>query len=647
MAYINGNEILFSSQVNTGEGGGSCDCETVPDYVKAEAAEVADKIINNRTANSLVLLMATDIHLGAPNHSSVYETVKNAVTHAGQGMNEIRRNITPDGIVFLGDYNYASNDATKEENINIVKEVHQAFDEATRGITTVWLDGNHDYFVDEGKQGRVSDNERYALIGANNSKDAVVNYSHINGNYGYVDFERQKIRLIYLNTDDNEPTYGGSGVIGKTQGQWLIQTLLDMSQKGADEEKWGVVICTHWTPFDRAQLHYVLGDFKDRVAGRRHSLSYDFTNAKSELIGCFHGHIHNLKVTDIKTAGGNVIKAICVPNVYPLRQNPYWDSTTYGQTWGEFDKDSGEPVFYDKIADTAEDTSFNAVVIDRENKKIHAICYGAGYDRAIDYSGEGNEEPEIPVEPGTPASYAITNNLTNCTTSNSATSVQEGSSYNATLTANAGYTLGMVTVTMGGSAVSVTGGAINIASVTGDIVITATANEASGGGTTIENLLPKAVQLASNEIYGGDYDEDGVADGYAKGTRLSSSGSDRTDNEAIFATGFIEVNPTDTIYLKNVKISTNAENTYNEIAFYNSSKGFVSAIGKVTAYNILTNYGGTSETYENFPVLTSFSLQSLAAGLGVDFTANDVKYMRLSCLKISADSIITVNQPIE
>lgn len=71
--------------------------------------------------------------------------------------------------------------------------------------------------------------------------------------------------------------------------------------------------------------------------------------------------------------------------------------------------------------------------------------------------------------------YTVTNNLTNVTTNNAAGSVKEGSSYTATLTPAEGYVLDSVTVTMGGSPVSVSNGVINISGVTGNIVIAATA----------------------------------------------------------------------------------------------------------------------------------------------------------------------------
>lgn len=76
--------------------------------------------------------------------------------------------------------------------------------------------------------------------------------------------------------------------------------------------------------------------------------------------------------------------------------------------------------------------------------------------------------------------YAITNNLTNCVNSNVNTSVAENSSYVANINANDGYTLDSVIVTMGGvdiTSSAYSDGQINISSVTGNIVITASASE--------------------------------------------------------------------------------------------------------------------------------------------------------------------------
>lgn len=76
--------------------------------------------------------------------------------------------------------------------------------------------------------------------------------------------------------------------------------------------------------------------------------------------------------------------------------------------------------------------------------------------------------------------YTVTNTLSNCVNNNAATNVVSGQPYAALITANTGYTLDTVTVTMGGTDITssaVDDGAITIPAVTGNIVITATAAE--------------------------------------------------------------------------------------------------------------------------------------------------------------------------
>lgn len=76
--------------------------------------------------------------------------------------------------------------------------------------------------------------------------------------------------------------------------------------------------------------------------------------------------------------------------------------------------------------------------------------------------------------------YTVTQNLTKVTSSNSATSVKEGQSFTTNISVASGYKLSSITVTMGGtniSSTSVSGTTINIANVTGNIVITAVAVE--------------------------------------------------------------------------------------------------------------------------------------------------------------------------
>ena len=83
------------------------------------------------------------------------------------------------------------------------------------------------------------------------------------------------------------------------------------------------------------------------------------------------------------------------------------------------------------------------------------------------------------TEPVQPTTYTITRNLTNCTSSNTANSVNQGASYSATVTPSSGYERMNVAITMGGTNVTSTvykyqdgKAVINIPSVTGNVVIT-------------------------------------------------------------------------------------------------------------------------------------------------------------------------------
>lgn len=77
-------------------------------------------------------------------------------------------------------------------------------------------------------------------------------------------------------------------------------------------------------------------------------------------------------------------------------------------------------------------------------------------------------------------SYSITNNLTNAQNSNSATTILSEQPYSATISASSGYVLSSVTVLMGGVDITsnvYSNGTIAIQSVTGNILITALAEE--------------------------------------------------------------------------------------------------------------------------------------------------------------------------
>ena len=141
---------------------------------------------------------------------------------------------------------------------------------------------------------------------------------------------------------------------------------------------------------------------------------------------------------------------------------------------------------------------------------------------------------ETPGGSVAPATYAVTNKLNGCKSSNTAATVTEGATYSATITANDGYTLdgATVSVTMGGTDITASAysnGTISIANVTGAVMITVSAVKVASGYT--------------NRVLG-SLDTDGSVfngTGYKDNVRLSSSGGvSSSPQNGSATTGFME-----------------------------------------------------------------------------------------------------------
>ena len=112
----------------------------------------------------------------------------------------------------------------------------------------------------------------------------------------------------------------------------------------------------------------------------------------------------------------------------------------------------------------------------------------------------------------------ITKSLTGCTLSNSATQVEYGESYTATIAPETGKELDTIAVTMGGTDITLTavaGGVITIPKVTGAITITAAASAPQVSYTVTLNLTNVASSNTANSI----------AEGAAYTTTLSPTGT--------------------------------------------------------------------------------------------------------------------------
>ena len=129
--------------------------------------------------------------------------------------------------------------------------------------------------------------------------------------------------------------------------------------------------------------------------------------------------------------------------------------------------------------------------------------------------------------------YTIANSLTHCASNNNATSIMEGYNYSAVLTPSSGYELSSVQIMMGGVNITASvyeNGVINIAEVTGNVAITATATKILPDGyIALEYVTADGNQyintgITETEIISAEYDFSLNADSrYGTGNHILSS----------------------------------------------------------------------------------------------------------------------------
>ena len=159
---------------------------------------------------------------------------------------------------------------------------------------------------------------------------------------------------------------------------------------------------------------------------------------------------------------------------------------------------------------------------------------------------------------------------------------------------------------------------------------------------TIEiiNLLPKATNTDRITIYGGDYNGDGVNDGYKTKTRLSSSSGGATTADGMCASGFIPCVAGDIIRIKGTKPKYG---TASYVMTFDSSNKKIVAMSMTQQGTdpIWMNSTSSAEwfQYDTENDIITITLLSSVFGTGFDS-------MRFSAGVITGDTIVTKNQKI-
>lgn len=367
--------------------------ETVPDYVVTEGETLARIINQHQSGNSVVFPFLTDAHCGY-----YTDTTNEAVKLAGQLLNQIGKRVPFDFIANGGDLSNGAWNTDKAAAYEEAEDYTELTREAHKGVPGLWCIGNHDDAPYRATADRLTQTETFALYGRKNRLSGA---ACPNGcNYGYLDLEAQKLRVIVLDTHDRRSwgsvnagagevaTYLNVENIGGNQLRWLAESGLDFTDK-ENPADWGIVVVSHaaltandtWVdPVDSTSYAVnttnaakILNAYRTGKSGSiEHNgitVNYDFSTAEKRavVICAVHGHNHKFCA---ETLDGGIVSIGC-PNVMNGRERASDDGNTYTKTAG-----------------TADGTSFCVITIDRENLMIYADCVGAGYDREFEYTTE-------------------------------------------------------------------------------------------------------------------------------------------------------------------------------------------------------------------------------------------------------------------
>ena len=229
--------------------------------------------------------------------------------------------------------------------------------------------------------------------------------------------------------------------------------------------------------------------------------------------------------------------------------------------------------------------------------------------------------------------YSVVNSLTNCTSNNNTLSVVKGGTYSAAITAKSGYEISSIVVTMGGvdiSASVVTGNIITISDVTGNIVITAVAEEIPEDEPSYTNWIPLSINADGTPFVGTNGEQ-----GYKTGYRISLSGGGETAQEGTECTGFIPVAQTSILRIKDIAYSGD---TQRGVVGYNAN---FEKVRSESGIALDTLFGDERGFDDGNGVRRSKKLNNYT-----HFANEELKYIRLCSTDINENSIITVDEEI-
>ena len=338
------------------------------EYIKDAADDYVEQISN--AAYDVVIPIITDVHSEKPDAYSLHNYL------ASTGVADIAFN--------LGD-SIPSHYTTRDKAISVLKNVLHAEYYYPRKCEIYVLCGNHDYNpVNDNAVPYTINQQLFYSISQARTK---AGYAESGVNYGYVDLEAAKVRLIWLDSGDifnNETgqplTTGTNTIVQQKQFTWFCNVALNFMDKD-DRNSWAVVTLSHdrLSALSNNGFAVVVKAFMDGSSasgtaycmGRGSTIpqAYDVDFAQQgpmEYICHLNGHYHDDDSSELGDTGRIQISIPCDN----LVAHYYVD---------------GERTAYTRTPHTIEEHCIDTFCLDKKNRKIYMKRLGVGNDREFNY----------------------------------------------------------------------------------------------------------------------------------------------------------------------------------------------------------------------------------------------------------------------
>lgn len=298
-----------------------------PSYFQAELMLTAEKVKDIRKTDDLVFILLSDSHY--VNNGTWEDTAYNILELSGQ--------VGPDAVIHLGDLTDGMLPIalTKEYAGRVLHSLKQT------GAPVYVCLGNHDSNYFRNNPEKMTETEMSGF------------YLEREKPYYYVDYPRQKLRVLFLYSFDyrEKVRYG----FPKEEVEWVESTLAQT------EAGWSVLVFSHVPPLP--EIHYWSDEIRNGEELMRVLEAYHAGEGHT-VLGYIHGHNH-------------------AEQIYTERAFPIV-SVGCNKLEDFKDKKPGGSLTFDRKRHTVTQDLWDVLVVSGDKQRMSFIRFGAGEDRIVE-----------------------------------------------------------------------------------------------------------------------------------------------------------------------------------------------------------------------------------------------------------------------